>query len=270
VRIFARVLLVLTLAGAGTACGGGSSKSTGPSSPAAAGSSSTAALTTETPALPATAPDSPTALAAFLQRGFATFGSARIAFSTALSGNALAGGGSVRLGAGQVSGLDVTATVSKIGRVHYVLAGAGAYAALPKPVAGKPYVLLGGSQTSDQLTRAAIGLQATKLLASPATYRTLVLAAPSLPLIDRLGVAGVPALHYRGPVPVDRIPSSDPVRIALGALGVDNLALDLWVDGAGRPIKASAPAEGRASDVSFSAINRPVTLAAPPADQVAS
>lgn len=269
-RLLAPVLLVLTLTGATTACSGGSSGSPAHSSAAPAGPTSTAALSTDTPALPATAPNSPTALAAFLQRGFAAFGSARIAFSTALSGNALAGGGDVRLGAGQVTGLDVTATVSKIGRVHYVLAGAGGYAALPKPVAGKPYVLLGGSHSSDELTRAAIGLQATKLLASPATYRTLVLAAPSLQLVDRLGVAGVPALHYRGPVPVDRIPSSDAVRIALGALGVDRLDLDLWVDGAGRPVKASAPADGRASDVSFSAVNRPVTVAAPPADQVAS
>ena len=76
-------------------------------------------------------------------------------------------------------------------------------------------------------------------------------------------------MHYRGPVSVERIPTSDPVRIALGALNVTAIALDLWVDGAGRPIKASAPAGGRASNVAFSAVNRPVTLTSPPADQTA-
>ena len=227
------------------------------------------ALSTQVAALPGTAPATASALAAFLQQGFSSSSSARITFSTALSGNALAGGGSVRLAGGQVSGLDVRATVSKIGAVHYLLVDGRAYAALPKPTAGKQYVLLGGSRSGDDLTRAAIGLQAIKLLAAPATYRTLVTGASALRLVDRLGLNGVPALHYRAPVSIDRIPASDPVRVALGALGVTTLTLDLWVDGAGRPLKASAPAAGRASDVSFSAVNQPVTLTAPPAGQVA-
>jgi hypothetical protein len=231
--------------------------------------SASATLSTAIPPLPATPPASPAAVAAFLQQGFGAFGSAQLAFNTALSGNALGGRGKAQLAGGQVTGLDVTATVSEIGAVHYVLAGGGAYAALPKPIAGKPYVLLGGSHESDQLTRAAIGLQAAKLLASPATYRTLVLAASSLQLVDRAGVGGVPALHYRGPVKIDRISTGDPVRIALGALGVTDIALDIWVDGAGRPLKASAPAGGRASNVTFSAINHPVTIAPPPAAQIA-
>jgi len=268
VRLFAPVLLVLTLVGTTTACGGSSGGT--PSTPASVDAPvSSPELGTKTPPLPVDPPASPDALAAFLQQGFARFGSAHITFSTALSGNALAGAGNVQLGGGQVSGLDVTATVSKIGAVHYLLTANGAFAAMPKPVAGKRYVLLGGSQNSDQLTRAAIGLQATKLLASPATYRTLVLAAPTLRFVDRAGVGGVPAMHYRGPVAVQRIPTSDPVRIALGALDVTAIALDLWVDGAGRPIKASAPAGGRASNVAFSAVNRPVTLTSPPADQTA-
>lgn len=233
-------------------------------------SPSSSALPTQPPGLPGTAPATTAALAAFLEQGFSSYGSARIAFSTALSGNALAGDGQVRLGGGQVTGLDVQATVSKIGGVHYVLADGKAYAALPKPTAGKQYALLGGSQNSDDLTRTAIGLQAVKLLASPATYRSLVSAAGSIRLIDRLGLNGVPALHYRAPVSIDKIPASDPVRIALGALGVPSLTLDLWVDGAGRPLKASAPAGGRASDVTFTEVNRPVTLTAPPAGQVAT
>jgi len=268
VRLFAPVLLVVTVVGALTACG--SSTGGAPSTPTSVNAPvSTPVLGTRTAPLPVDPPASPEALAAFLQQGFARFGSAQITFSTALSGNSLAGAGRVRLAGGQVTGVDVTSTVSKIGAVHYVLTGDGAYAAMPQPVAGKRYVLLGGSQNSDQLTRAAIGLQAVKLLASPATYRTLVLAAPTLRMVDRAGVAGVPAMHYRGPVSVERIPTSDPVRIALGALNVTAIALDLWVDGAGRPVKASAPAGGRASDVTFSAINRPVTLTSPPADQVA-
>ena len=256
---------MLGLLGGTAACSSGSASHHRP-----AGSSAVRSYSTEIPALPATAPNSPAALAAFLQRGFAAYGSAQIAFSTALSGNALAGGGRVRLdGGGEVSGLDVTATVSQIGPVHYVLVDDEAYAALPQPVGGKKYVLLGGSHSADQVTRAAIGLQATKLLASPATYRTLVLASPTMTLVDRAEVGAVPALHYRGPVPVGRIPSNDPVRIALGALGVNELTLDLWVDGAGRPVKASAPAGGRASDVRFTQVNHPVSLSPPPSGEIA-
>lgn len=269
-RLHAPVLLVLLALGAVPACSSSSHGSTAPSTHTTQQAPSTgAALGTTTPALPAAAPTSPSAVAAFLQRGFATFGTARITFGTALGGNSLSGTGQVQVSGGQVSALDVSATVSKIGAVHYLLAGGGAYAALPQPVGGKPYVLLGGSHSSDQLTRAALGLQATKLLASPATYRTLVLGASSLRLVDRSGVGGIPALHYRGPVSVERIPTSDPLRIALGALGVTDVALDLWVDGAGRPVKASAPAGGRASDVTFTSINAPVTVAPPAAGQIA-
>jgi hypothetical protein len=254
--------LATVLAGC-TSSGTGS----GPSTSSAAQSS--ASLSTAIPPLPSSLPSSPSDLAAFLQQGFSRLGSARVTFTTALSGNTLSGTGGVRLAGGQVSALDVHATVSGIGAVHYVLAGGVPYAALPKPAApGKPYVVLGRA-SGDQLDRAAIGLQATKLLTAPATYRTLIGAADRITLIGRTSVGAAPALHYRAPVRVDAISSSDPVRFALSTLDVSSLSVDLWVDGAGRPLKVSAPApDGRPSNVDFADLNRTVTVSAPAASEI--
>lgn len=227
-------------------------------------------LSTAIPTLPSTPPATAAELARFIGNGLAATGFARIDFTTALSGNSLAGGGQVQLEGGEVSGLDVRATVSEVGDVHYLLVDNVPYAALPTPTRpGKPYVVLGATAGGKELDRTAIGLQATKLLASPATYRTLVAASDNLTLVGRQAVGATPALHYHGAVTVSKISSDDAVRVALGVLDVSNLDLDLWVDGAGRPLKASAPApDGRNSDVTFTEINRRFTLARPPADQV--
>ncbi|HVU91008.1 MAG TPA: hypothetical protein VHC23_02170 [Jatrophihabitans sp.] len=256
----------VTVGLAGCTSGGSGGHTTPASSPAP----TSRPLSTAIAPLPGTPPSSPAGLAAFLKQGFARLGSARVSFSTALSGNQLSGSGPVQIADGQVSALDVHATVSGIGAVHYVLAGGKPYAALPTPAAaGKPSVVL-GSGSGDQLDRAAIGLQATKLLTSPATYRTLLAAADRLTLVGRTTVGAAPALHYRAPVRVDAVSSSDPVRFALAALDVSSLTVDLWVDGAGRPLRASAPApDGRPSNVTFTDLNQPVSIAAPAADQVA-
>jgi hypothetical protein len=261
----AAVAVALTAGGAG--CSGGSGTH---------GGSSTApiSLSTVIASLPATAPSSPAALAAFLQQGFSRLGSARVTFTTALSGNALAGSGPVRVARGEITALDVHATVSGVGAVHYLLAGGVPYAALPRPTApGRPYVVLGRTAGNGQLDRAAIGLQATKLLTSPATYRTLIRAASRVTLLGRTTVDGVPVLHYRAPVRVNDISAGDSsstsVRFALSALDVPSLTVDLWVDGAGRPVRASAPApDGRPSNVDFTLPNRPVAVSAPPSGEV--
>jgi hypothetical protein len=229
-----------------------------------------ATLSTSVPDLPATPPTTPAALVAFMTAGLAATGFVHLTFDTSLAGTSLSGTGSAVVAGAKVTGLDVRDALSGIGAVRFVLTDGVAYVALPTPTkAGKPFAVIGGSAHDDRLNRAAIGLQATQLLAAPGTYRTLVSAATNLTLAGRETIAGRPALHYRAPVQVDRMADADPVRIALTALAVPSVALDVWVDGAGRPLKASAPSpDGRTSHVTFDQINAPVRIARPPADQV--
>jgi hypothetical protein len=269
-RAWSGTVIAAVVLCASAACTSDKAHDKSPSTAPSTTTQSRAALPTAFPSLPANPPTTPDALAALIRSGLAATGYARVHFSSALAGNALSGAGRVVLAGGKVAGLDVRDQISGIGSVHFLLVNNVPYAALPKPTKpGKPYVVIGGSTSGDQLSRAAIGLQATGLLAAPDTYRTLVAAGTKLTLVGTARVGPTPALHYRTPVDLTRIPSSDPVRVALGALTVSRLDLDLWVDGAGRPLKASAPApDGRPTDVTFSDINQPFTIAAPPAAQV--
>ncbi len=227
-------------------------------------------LPTAIPTLPATAPDSPATLAAFMQSGLGRTGFAHLVFRTGLAGTTLTGQGDAVLSLGEATGLDVRAVVSKVGAVHLLFTGGTGFAALPKPTApGKRYTKIGGSAGGADLDRVAIALQATQLLAAPGTYRTLVAASRNLTRLADGKIGVTPVFHYRATVPVADIPATDRVNLALSALGVTRLDLQVWVDGAGRPLKVAAPApDGRVSDVTFTEINRPVSVAAPPSSQV--
>src|SRR4051812_28999282 len=227
-------------------------------------------LPTDIPTLPATAPDSAAALAAFMQSGLSLTGYEHLRFRTGLAGTSLTGQGDAVLVNGDVSGLKADAVVSKVGDVQLLSVGGTGFAALPKPTApGKRYTKIGGSVAGAQMDRVAIALQATQLLAAPATYRTLVAAAENFRRLSDDKIGATPVFHFRGTVPVQKIPATDRVNLALTALGVTSLDLQVWVDGRGRPLKVAAPApDGRISDVTFTDINKPVSIAAPAASQV--
>lgn len=228
-------------------------------------------LSTAVVPLPAAPPTTPSALAAFLDAGQARFGSARVQVATALSGDSLSGSGSLTTdAAGQVTAMDVGVDVNGLGHVHVVLAGGTAYGELPATASSaQPYVVLDGTHGGAAGKSAALAARAMTLLAAPRTYRTLVAAAPSDNLVGRDRLGGVPVLHYRAPIQIAKIDSASPVRIALDLLGVKAMTLDLWVDGAGRPVQATAPTpDGRTSRVAFAAINAPVTITPPPSSQV--
>jgi hypothetical protein len=274
-RVLLGAVLVpgLCLAAAGcTSSGGKKSAADHPSTGSSAASSAASAgpLPTAVPSLPATAPDSPRSLAAFMQAGLPLTGDEHLRFRTGLAGTSLTGQGDAVLSTGDVTGLEVDAAVSNVGDVHLLYVGGTGFAALPKPTApGKRYTRIGGSAAGGEMDRVAIALQATQLLAAPATYRTLVAASQNLTRLADATIGATPVLHYRATVPVARIPSTDRVNLALTALGVTSLNLQVWLDGQGRPLKVAAPApDGRVSDVTFSDINKPVHVAAPPAAQV--
>ena len=265
------LVLVPSLGLGGVACtSSGGDHPSSDQTTAAAPTAPATGLPTDIPALPATAPNSPAALAAFLQSGLPLTGFEHLVFRTGLAGTSLTGQGDAILSNGEVTGLDVDAAVSKVGDVQLVFVGGTGFAALPKPTApGKRYTKIGGAVDGAEMDRVAIALQATQLLAAPSTYRTLVAASQGLTRLADEQVGSTPVLHYRATVPIASIPATDRVNLALTALGVTSLDLQVWVDGRGRPLKVAAPApDGRVSDVTFTDINKPVSIAPPPAAQV--
>lgn len=269
-RVLGAVLVPCLCVSAAACTSGGKHQPSPGNTSAASPTGPATALPTEIPTLPATAPGSAAALASFMQAGLSQTGYEHLLFRTGLAGTSLVGQGDAVLSNGEVTGLDVDAAVSKVGDVHLLFVGGTGFAGLPKPTApGKRYTKIGGSVDGAQMDRVAIALQATQLLAAPATYRTLVAASQGLTRLADDKVGSTPVFHYRSTVPIQNIPANDRVNLALTALGVTSLNLQVWVDGRGRPIKVAAPApDGRVSDVTFTDINKPVTLAPPPEGQV--
>jgi hypothetical protein len=257
-----------------SACSSSSAPKIGPPSipsPAPA-TSAPGPLSTSVPPLPDPAPQTAAALAQVMSHGVAQTGFAHISFSTSLASTALTGAGDVVLGNGQVTGLNVDDRLTGLGSMQFLLVNDVAYAKLPSPTKpGTRYTVVSSDSTDAGVQTAGIALQATKLFGALATYRSLVTASSSLKYDEQTTVGGEPALHYSVVASVSQIPSSDPLRPGMTALGVTSVRMDLWVDGLGRPLKVSAPLSGATTAptlVEFSGFNRPVTLAAPPAAQV--
>jgi hypothetical protein len=248
----------------------GKSGSTPPSTAAAAGSRPP--LSTKVPALPKSVPQNPADLAQLMRPGLAQTGFAHVSFSTSIAGSQLTGLGDIVLVNGQVTGLNVNDRVTGLGNVRFLLVNNIAYAKLPTPTeSGKTYTVVASTSAKPAVVRAGIALQATKVLCALATYQSLVKAASSVKYLGNGTVNQEPALHYSFVSTAKKIPSTDPLNAILAAVGVSTVAMDLWVDGLGRPLKVSAPLNGNLkapTTVNFSAFNKRFTIAAPPVADV--
>lgn len=182
----------------------------------------------------------------------------------------------------------LTMVLPSVGDLEMVLVNGTMYVKLPAALsgAGKPWTRfdLGGDNPLAQ------SLGATANLADqvdPAKLIQQIAAAGTITKVTHDTVHGVPTTHYAITVDVAKLatslsgnPAEQQAQRALADHGVRSVPFDVWVDGDNLPVRVvthvayAEPATGQSEQVTvtidYTDWGKPVTVTAPPADQVGS
>jgi hypothetical protein len=256
-KILTVVPLVAALALAGCTS---SSKST----PKKASSGSPAAST----ASPAAA-----ALAAKLQAGLATAKTVHLAISTKLAGQAITGSGVAQLDDGTITAGDVTEQLpSPFGAVRIIVSGGKTYAQLPAKLAktGKPWVVV-SANSSNAIVAGLGGVVATVIaVGSPESLIAFTRAAKSVKDLGAATIGGVATTHYALVVDHSLLPADLASSVTSGKAAT--IPVDLYIDAQGRPVQVGGTftiaGQTVTPTITLTGYNAPLTITAPPADQV--
>lgn len=248
-------------------CGGRTVDGTASSGSA---SSSSAAPTSVAP------PTDAAGLATALQKGSRSIRSAHLTLQVTAAGKTIDGQGDETLSDGTLQDLDLTETVPGAGQLRIVNAAGQTYAQLPPPLTTpeKPWVLVSTSSSNPAIRQLATTLAQTQQSAALDQYTAFTQATSDLQVVGPEQVGGADATHYKLGVDVTKLPGTFPGREALLTAGLTSLPVDLWVDRQGRPVKVdediTVQGQRVVTEVTIGAFDAPVTITAPPADQVAT
>jgi hypothetical protein len=248
-------LAAITVVAAACSSSGGSDGATGG-----------APLPTAVPSLPKQLPKHSAEVAALMQHGLRTTGSAQFTIRAKTGGVPIKGKGAATMVNGRVTGLDLTADFGALHGVHVLLVNSVTYAQLPKPPRpGKPWSPVPRSGGSKDLRTVRAAVAATEQLLAPGNVLALVTSGTTA--LRGSGMAmGVPAARYAVTTPVSKLPAKAPLRAILTRQHVSSARLGLWIDGSGRPVVARTRAATKSAVsgvVRLHAYNSRVKLQAP-------
>ena len=195
----------------------------------------------------------------------------------AIDAGALGGTSSadVALSKGSVTGTDAMITESGVA-VELVTVGGTSYAKIPATAnrSGKPWVAVSATSNNSIAKSLATGVGVADITGSLSVIPRLVAGASALQDKGNDSVDGVPAEHYTMKIDPTKPSGSAGIDSLLHALGSSPVTVEVWVDAQTRPVKLVIDiALGSASfpvTVVVSRFDAPVTITAPPAEQVST
>jgi hypothetical protein len=220
-------------------------------------------------------PTTAAGLSSMMRTAVANVRSAHIDLDVTIAGEALTGSGSEKLSNGRLVALDVTEQLPQ-GGLRLIVVNGKTYVKLPSSLNahGKPYLLVSKNSKNPVVRALAGSLDSALSSASLGTAGTFAEAAKTFKLDGTTTLHGVSVTHYTIGVDVAKLPSDLPGRQELIAGGVQTIPLELYVDHQGRPIQVtedfSAQGQQVRTTVVVTGYDQPVTITAPPADQVGS
>ena len=227
--------------------------------------------------IPSGMPTDAVGLGTTLQNAIGKITSAHIALDISLAGQKLTGSGDETLASGQLTGLDLTENLPNgAGEIRVILADGKTYAKLPATLnsSDKPYLLVSKSSSNQIIRQLSGSLDSALSSASLGSVSTFTHAAKSVDVKGVQTIDGVQTVHYSIVVDVAKLPDSLPGKSELTQSGITTLPLDLYIDTSGRPVQIteqfSAQGQKVSTKATVSGYNKPVTITAPPADQVGS
>jgi hypothetical protein len=223
----------------------------------------------------ASAPTDAAGLARFLRDGTESIHSAHLELSVTAAGITVDAEGDETLDAGRLRSLDLSEDVPGAGRLRVVVVGGDTYVQLPEQLqtSGRPWVRVTQDSKDPVVRQLAASLSSVADSGSLDQYTAFTEAATITgQRADQ--VDGESVTHYTLDVDVTRLRGDVPGRQELMMAGLTTLPVDLWVDSHGRPVKVSEQftVQGQQVEttVTISDFDVPVTVTAPPADQVTS
>jgi hypothetical protein len=225
---------------------------------------------------PSNAPTDAAGLSALVKSAVTDITSAHVEVGINLAAQELSGSGDEQLSAGKLVALDLTEQLSGVGDIRVIVADGKTYAKLPSSMnpSGKPYLLVSTNSSNPTIRQLAPYLDSVLSAVSPASFSVLAGAAKSVELKGSEPVDGVSTTHYSIQVEIAKLPATYPGKAELASGGVAVLPLELYLDSQGRPVKAIPHVTVQGQDVPISAqysdYNKPVSIQAPPADQIGS
>ena len=201
--------------------------------------------------------------------------SVHVQIVTSLSGQPLTVGGDETLGDGKLTGYKFSETLpGSTTPLVLVFTGGKTYVQPPANLndTGKPWILVSATSSNSFARTLATTLGQLQSSASIDSFGVLSQASSGLRTIGDETVGGVESTHYAFVVDVAKLPGSFSGKSALQQAGISSIPVDLWLDAQNRPVQAvqriSVSGQQTTTTIAISAYNKPVTITAPPADQV--
>ncbi|HEY3896470.1 MAG TPA: hypothetical protein VGL88_14015 [Pseudonocardiaceae bacterium] len=239
-----------------------------------AGQSPGSNVTSTTSAVPAPAPTDAAGLAALLRRGISSVSSAHLTLNVSAGSKVIKGEGDAKLADGTLQALGISEELGSTGTLRLVVADGATYALLPPTLnpSGNYWVLVIPNSSNPAVRTLATVIESFRSSASFDNFTAFTSAARRVTLVGNESLDGAPVTHYSIDVDVAKLPNTIPGRQALLGAGVTTLPTELYVDGDGRPVKLTQDLtlQGQrfSTVITLSKFNAPVSISAPPADQI--
>ncbi|MGH8960808.1 MAG: hypothetical protein ACRDWT_06305 [Jatrophihabitantaceae bacterium] len=215
-------------------------------------------------------------LGALLVSGAKTVSSAHMQMSVDSAGLTLQASGDEKQDNGQMSALDIGEQISSAGSLRMIVVNGKLYLKLPEALnpTDKPWVRVSPDTTNARLAPFVKVLAQLKYSASMDRSAIFAKAADHLQSKGSQQVDGITTNHYALNVVVAKLPHDFPNIGVVKAAGISTIPIELWIDAQGRTVKltedVAVGGQSATTEVTMSRFNQPVTIAAPPADQVAT
>jgi hypothetical protein len=215
-------------------------------------------------------------LGAILTAGAKTVTTAHMDMSVDAAGVSVTAKGDEQQTNGQTSAVDISEQITNVGSLEMIVVTDQLYLKLPDALnpTDKPWVRITSNTSDPTLAPFVKALDALKYSASMDRSAIFAEATDHIVSKGKAQVDGVATDHYALTVLVDKLPSDFPDITTVKAAGIDAIPIELWVDSHGRTVKLAEKlavgGQQSSTNVTMSAFNKPVTITAPPADQVAT
>lgn len=230
---------------------------------AAGCTSSGSGSSTPTPSASAISADT---LAAKVRNGLANITSAHLTLDTGALGSRATGDFTFANGNTQASHLTV-ATGSQ--QVEVITVGSSSYAKLPGE--GKPWTRVSADSSNGLVRNLATTLPLVEAVGSLSQLAAIIAGASDVRDKGATTLNGAPAHRYTLTVSPSA-PGSGQLHDLLSRLGNKPVPVQLWLDGKGRPLRVQLALDVAGQTfplvVTIDKYNAPVTIKAPPTDQV--
>lgn len=211
-----------------------------------------------------------------MKGGVESLTSAHLTMSINAAGQRITASGDEKFVDGKVTAMDLTEAIPGFGSMRIIVIGDTTYMQLPAKynTSGKPWQLVSASSSNPVIQQMAKSLESVQASASMDQFSAFVDAAKSVTLQGSERIDGVSVTHYAIVVDIAKLPASTEGLDTLIQAGITTLPVQLWLDDQGRPIKltqeVTAGGQSVSTLITLSKYNAPVTITAPPADQIST